>query len=228
MVNILSWNIRQGGGTRVSEICKYLISRKAEIIVLSEFKNNDAGNLVRRNLLRAGYLYQGISPDEGKNNSVCICSNLPFSSTLYYDIDPNYSHCMVKASFQALDVYGVYMPHKKKHQLFEYLNQIEYPKPSVICGDFNSGINHVDQKGNSFWYEAELYKLLETNFDDAFRVKHPELKDYSWYSNKGNGFRYDHTYVSKMLSPIITRCEYDHHIREQNISDHSPMILSLG
>ena len=135
---------------------------------------------------------------------------------------------MIKAEFQALDVYGVYMPHKKKHLLFDYLNSIEFPKPSVICGDFNSGMNHIDQKGNSFWYEADLIKLLKNGFDDAFRVKHPDLLDYSWYSHQGNGFRYDHTYVSDMLSPIVTECYYDHHIREAGISDHSPMILRLG
>lgn len=227
MVNILSWNIRQGGGSRVSEICKYLIASKAEIIVLSEFKNNDAGNQIRRNLLRSGYLYQGISADDGKNNSVCILSKLPFDNTIYYDIDPEYSHCMIKASFQAIDVYGVYMPHKKKHQLFDYLVGLDFDKPSVICGDFNSGINGVDQKGNSFWYEDELKTLLKSKFLDAFRLKNGAVKEYSWYSHQGNGYRYDHTYVSKELSPLISECYYEHTIREQNISDHSPMIVLL-
>jgi len=228
MLKILSWNIRQGGGSRVAEICKYLISTKAQIITLNEFKNNAAGNHIRRNLLRSGYIHQGVSADSNDNNSVCIVSKLPFNNTLFYDIDDKYSHCMIKAEFQSIDVYGVYMPHKKKHKLFDYLNAIDYIKPSIICGDFNSGINTIDQKGNSFWYEDDLKKLLKFEFIDAFRLHHPDAKEYSWYSHQGNGYRYDHTYASKSLKSLVKDCYYDHSIREQNISDHSPMILQLG
>lgn len=228
MLSILSWNIRQGGGTRVPQISKYLIDKRPDVIVLSEFRNNEAGNLIRRNLIRSGYIHQGISPDREGKNSVCICSHLPFSSHLYHDIDPNYSHCLIKASFQTIDVFGVYMPHKKKHQLFDYLIEQDFDKPTVICGDYNSGINEIDQKGRSFWYEDKLLSLLENRFIDAFRQKHPDAKEYSWYSHQGNGYRYDHSFVTTELSQLVKECYYDHEARETKMSDHSPMMLIIG
>ena len=94
---------------------------------------------------------------------------------------------IVCASFDAFDLYGVYLPHKKKHQLFDFfLNHLPSQKASIIAGDFNSGINGLDQKGKSFWYEDELIALNEIDYVDAFRLKNGQVQEYSWFSHQGN------------------------------------------
>ena len=125
---------------------------------------------------------------------------------------------------------GVYLPHKKKHVLFDFIHShlASSSRPYIVTGDFNSGINQIDQTGNSFWYEDKLKALDHIGYKDAFRHVHGGIKEYSWYSHQGNGFRYDHTYVHESLLPIVTSCHYLHDCRETKITDHSAMLLSLG
>ena len=229
VLKILSWNIRQGGGTRIPKIISFLNETSASILVLSEYKNNKSGIQLRIGLLRIGYIYQQNSAAPSDVNSVLIASKFPFNSFLFPQSDPNFPHAIVKAEFNAFDLYGMYVPHKKKHILFDFLlSHLNPDHPIVLKGDFNTGKNYIDQKGNSFWYTDKLRKLEESGFSDAFRHFHHDAKEYSWYSHQGNGYRYDHSYVSESLLPMIKACYYIHEARVEGISDHSPMVLELG
>jgi len=230
MFKLISWNIQQGGGSRIASIIKYLVQEKATCLVLSEFKNNDSGHKIRSLLLQAGYKIQMTHAASGTINSVLIASKIPADTKLHIQSDVNFPNAIIEAVYPAFSIYGVYLPHKKKHKLFPYLvEQIENAdRPVIIAGDFNSGINGLDQKGDSFWYSEYLKKMDALNCQDAFRKLHGKVKEYSWYSHQGNGYRYDHTYCSADLFPIIKSCYYLHEWRENKLSDHSPMVLELG
>jgi len=229
MLKILSWNIRQGGGSRVSKICDALIQYGAQIVILSEFRNNKSGDLIRKYLLKAGYLYQTISGSTGNTNSVAIFSKLECEHLLFPSSDPEYPHNVIAARYKAFTVYGMYLPHKKKHVLFDFLlSEIDKDDSCILAGDFNTGKNYIDQAGDSFWYTDKLLQLEENNYVDAYRQCHGDAKEYSWYSHQGNGYRYDHTYIHNAIIPIVQDCYYLHEWREDKLSDHSPMVLELG
>jgi len=229
MLKILSWNIRQGGGTRVLKITNLLAEYAAEVVVLSEYLNNESGQKIRANMLRAGYRYQYVTAAKSSDNSAAIFSKLPADGTLFPQSDDDYPHNILAAEYEAFTIYGMYLPHKKKHKLFDFLiEQAQTDKPAIMAGDYNSGKNYIDQKGKSFWYEDKLIKLEELGYVDAFRMIHDDASEFSWYSHQGNGYRYDHTYIHKSLTPIVTDCFYLHEWREKGISDHSPMVLVLG
>jgi len=229
MLKVLSWNIRQGGGTRISRIVDSLIQSKAEILILSEYQNNASGVKIRLGLLQAGYRYHNVSSAPQKQNSAAIFSKLPCNHFLFPDSDADYPHNIVASEFEAFTVLGMYLPHKKKHTLFDFLlDYTKSDKPCILAGDFNSGINGVDQAGKSFWYEDKLKALKAQGYVDAFRHMHGMVKEYSWFSHQGNGYRYDHTYVHESLIPITTQCNYLHQWRVDGLSDHSPMVLGLG
>lgn len=123
----------------------------------------------------------------------------------------------------------MYLPHKKKHTLFKTLvNRVAEVKPMIFCGDMNTGLNYVDQDGHSFWYEDDMKELLRIGMVDAFRYIHGQVKEYSWYSHQGNGYRYDHTLIHQDLLPLLKECYYVHDCRVEGHSDHSPMVLILG
>ena len=229
MVRIISWNIRQGGGTRIAKIISRIQSSNAHVITLNEFHNNVSGTRIRNELLKLGYRYQYVTDSAPNSNSVLIASKLPCESRLFPNSDESFSGNIIAASFEAFDVYGVYFPHKKKHRLFHFLlDHLPSQNPSILAGDFNSGINGIDQKGKSFWYEEELMALGSIDYVDAFRLKNGDTREYSWYSHQGNGYRYDHTYIHKDLSPITQSCHYDHSVRQDKISDHSMMVFRFG
>ncbi len=229
MIKLVAWNIQAGGGSRILPIIKSIVSSQSNILVLSEFRNNNSGIRIRNRLLAAGYRHQAVTAPSKNDNSVLIASSLPFSSELYPDADVEYTHNIVGAHFGAFSVIGVYLPHKKKHKLFEYITKIisGSDRPYIIAGDYNSGINHVDQKGKSFWYTDQMKNFSKLEYKDAFRLVHGEVTEYSWYSHQGNGFRYDHIYVHETLGGVITDCYYKHSWREEKLSDHSPMFLEL-
>ncbi len=228
MLSILSWNIRQGGGTRISKISRRLIEAKSEIIVLSEFQNNSNGAFLRANLLKAGYIHQGVGHTTDQSNTVLIASRLPCDFIQCNHADPVYTASILHADFGVFHLYGMYLPHKKKHQLFDFLKKdlLQY-SPSILVGDFNTGKQHIDQKGNSFMYSDELDALEKMSYVDAFRRMHGSIEEYSWYSHQGNGYRYDHSYMHNDLIPILKDCHYIHAWREEKLSDHSPMIVAL-
>ncbi len=228
MLSLLSWNIQQGGGSRTTVILKAIIEQRAEIVILSEFRNNNNGKLIRTTMLDFGYRYQAVTHADKEENSVAIFSKLPCNTTLYHQTGMEYSANVVSVDLGMMKVCGVYLPHKKKHRLFDILHQeAQGETPLIIAGDYNTGINGIDQKGTSFWYTDELKQLAKLGMKDAFRAVHDQKREYSWYSHQGNGYRYDHTYVSEVLLPLITHCEYLHQWREDKLSDHSPMLITL-
>ena len=229
-LKIISWNIRQGGGSRIKEICQQVTRWKAQILILSEFRNNDSGRQLRTQLLKLGYRYQWVTGSGDQDNAVAIFSLLPGSSSLLPESDQTYGHNILVAHFPAFSVMGVYLPHKKKHSLLPYIKDyaLAHNQPLILAGDLNTGINGVDQKGSSFWYEDELKDLASADLEDTFRHLHGNVTEYSWYSHQGNGYRYDHTYTSTVLRPLIKACYYDHSVREDKVSDHSAMVLELG
>ena len=70
----------------------------------------------------------------------------------------------------------------------------------------------------------ENHKAL--GLQDAFRIKNG-YKDASgsWFTNKGQGRRYDHIFSSESLT--VNNAFYDHEPREKNLSDHSPVIAEF-
>jgi len=230
MVKILSWNIQAGGGSRILSIIKRIVESKANIITLNEFRNNASGQKIRSGLLKAGFRYQAVTDSKSNDNSVIIVSSIPFDSQLYPTADPNYAGNIVTAQFSAFNLMGVYLPHKKKHKLFEFARSVnnDSEKPFIIAGDFNSGKNYIDQKGNSFWYTDQLLAMEKEQMGDAFRFVNGDVEEYSWYSHQKNGYRYDHIYIDDSLKPIVKNCFYEHSWRIEGLSDHSAMFLEMG
>lgn len=228
MLKILSWNIQQGGGRRVVPIIQSLIDFKPHIIVLSEFRNNKTGKLIKDHLAKAKYTFQYITEASPNQNSVCIASMIEAEPRFFRTYDAAFPDNIIALDFDAFSLYGMYLPHKKKHILFDLLIEESQKKlPAIMVGDFNTGKNFIDQKKSSFWYTDKLEKLESLGMKDAFRHMHGDVRDYSWYSHQGNGYRYDHTYVHELLLPVVSECYYLHDWRENGLSDHSPMVLSL-
>ncbi len=229
MIKFLAWNIQQGGGSRVLGIINFIASQKADVLVLSEFRNNKQGILLRHKLLERKYLFQYVSLGTSDTNSVLIASKFPCHSRLFHGTDLDFAHDVIATDFDAFHLYGVYLPHKKKHKLLNLLEkEVLVHTPGIVMGDFNTGKNFIDQKGSSFWYTDELKKFEKAGMVDAFRHINGDVESYSWISHQGNGYRYDHIYVHEDLIPIVKTCDYIHSARENKLSDHSPMFLELG
>lgn len=229
MIKLLSWNILQGGGTRVTDICQAIIHLNAEIVCLNEFKNNEAGLKIRTTLMKAGFVHQLVGHANSDVNTVLTASKLPFSGNHFSLTEKDFPAGIVRADFSAFSIFNMYLPHKKKHKLFELIVQeMAINDHGIFVGDFNSGKQFIDQLENSFMYSEYFDKMERFDYIDAWRHINGDSREYSWFSHQGNGFRYDHTYLHQNLKPIIKNCTYLHDWRLSKLSDHSPMLLELG
>lgn len=63
---------------------------------------------------------------------------------------------------------------------------------------------------------------------DAFRHLHPDEVAHSWFGRSGNGFRFDHLFVSTPHAEHVLACNYHQEAREAGLTDHAVMTLRLG
>jgi len=100
---------------------------------------------------------------------------------------------------------------------------------SLLIGDFNCGIPLLDSQTRTFPCTAWFQRLLAQGWVDAWRRRHPQAREYSWFSaSRGNGFRYDHALTSPPLDARIRSVRYAQELRAAGLSDHAGLVVELG
>ena len=67
-LRVLTWNIRQGGGTRLPPIAAALAQHEADVLVISEYRGGKSGERLRAALAAIGYPHATAStPPAGGN-----------------------------------------------------------------------------------------------------------------------------------------------------------------
>ena len=103
--------------------------------------------------------------------------------------------------------------------------------PAVLLGDLNI-LEPEHRPRYAFFkpFEYEFYRRLACGgWVDAFRLRHPGADEYSWVGRTGDGYRYDHAFVSQALASKVVSCRYLHDIREceGRWTDHSALTVDL-
>jgi exonuclease III len=99
--------------------------------------------------------------------------------------------------------------------------------PVVVTGDLNvvepGHVPHYPVFGR---WEYDFYRSFnDTGLTDAYRALHPDTPGYSWYGRGGNGYRFDHTFLTADRLGL-TGCDYLHGPRDQGLSDHAALHLT--
>lgn len=226
-MKLLTLNIRHGGGSRIKEIIQYLNNIiDHEVIVLTEFRSNKNSNELFKFFETKGF-YVSFHSIEPNINTVLIASKMK-AKTLNTDNLGDHQHRILYKEYENFRLMGCYFPQKKeKAKVFDYILNNLGEDPLIVIGDFNTGKHLIDERGTSFYCSEYLSTLEENQMVDAFRKINGAVREYSWYSNSGNGFRIDHIFISKQIQSRIEECGYDHLPRDQKISDHSAMFVTL-
>jgi exonuclease III len=105
----------------------------------------------------------------------------------------------------------------------------------LLIGDTNSGRPALDEENAVFGprYADWFDRMERAGWRDAFRHRHGERREYTWYSpNRGNGFRLDEAFVNRALLPrlVSVRHEWGRHPldrRRDALSDHAALIVDF-
>ena len=226
-MRILSLNIRHGGGTRLTKILDYIISMNADIVVLTEFRNNKNSHTIKETLKSHSYPFISTLNTDTTKNSVLVASRIMGHQI---DLESPNNWSLNAVDINGIQLVGTYFPLKndKKDLINWFLEKGLNFRKTIFIGDFNTGSNILDKDktGSSFFMGSEFETISQEILTDSFRYRNPELREYSWYSNAGNGFRIDHCLVTKDLTDNIRSVSYDHKTRPE-LTDHSALIVVM-
>ena len=114
-------------------------------------------------------------------------------------------------------------------------------RPVVLCGDLNIAHTAMDihnatanKKSSGFLpHEREWFsRLLDLGWVDVWRALHPEAREYSWWSNRGQarqldrGWRIDYQLASPDLAAKASRAWITG--RQPALSDHCAVNVTYG
>jgi exodeoxyribonuclease III len=232
-MRLVTQNLRQGGGSRISGLVAFLIKLHADVLVLTEYRNGKTGDDLRRRLTAEGFSHQIVPLAAKGTNAVLLASQLPLTPTDPPPSIPELNRRWLAAAIGGVLITGVYMPATPQElrpfwpRVLEALKS-ETDKQFVILGDFNTGPTPADRQGSTtFTGEPYMAALIESGWVDAWRRANPKAHEFSWFSNAGNGFRIDHALLSPALTTRPVTARYDHTPRSSGLSDHSALVLNL-
>ncbi|MDT0307293.1 endonuclease/exonuclease/phosphatase family protein [Streptomyces sp. DSM 44917] len=102
--------------------------------------------------------------------------------------------------------------------------------PLIAAGDLN-----VLEPGHTPHYsvfgpwEYDFYRSFTTaGLTDAFRHLHPDTTEHSWHGRSGNGYRFDHAFLTTPHRTQLLACHYLHQPRQLGLTDHSALLLHVS
>src|SRR5580704_15062831 len=229
-MRLLAWNIRQGGGSRLPQIADALSRHEADVLVLSEYRGGEAAVRLLAALETLGYRYvTRLAPPPGRSG-VLIAARCVFRDHREVDGGLPEPYRMVGVEFPAFRLVGIYMPNLlAKIPYWETLIATlgATGRHALAVGDFNTCRPYLDEAGAIDKCAHYMDRIAEIGFCDLWRHRNPELREFSWFSTRGNGFRIDHAFLSGALAALAGPIRYSHDERLAGLSDHSPLIVEL-
>lgn len=213
-MRVLNWNIRWGGKGKESEIVEKLCEYSADLLVLTEYKNNESGERISSELHSIGYVHAVCSSGNPNRNGVAAFSKAPIR--LHPDrFTDRENVCMF--DWTGITFIGVFCANDEITARF--VEEFVAMKPgnrTVLIGDLNTG----PRGSMPDRYEA-LDRIVESGFVDLWRNSG---KDICWSYQSGRGkSQPDHALCSDDLQDLNWDVEYDLSTIDRDISDHALM-----
>ena len=245
---IVSWNIRAGGGKRVAGILAQLLKWKPQVIGLSEFRGTPASQWLAAELAAAGFDHQltTINPKAPAKNALLLASRFPLQALTRRN-RPKIPERWLLANIEMaqpltlglLHVPNYTEPTRKYPFLDAVLRVVKRwdDGPGLIMGDTNCGKRGVDEENSlSSIFRREhdwIEDMEQLGWLDAFRHKHGNRREYTWYSHRNNGFRLDYAFCSPHFAPALRLVRHawgkdvSQPERRDALSDHAAIITDI-
>ena len=238
-MRLVSWNIRQGAPTRGAGVAEALLAHTPSLVVLTEFHPAKSQPIAAA-LARGGLKYQ-VASAAGYGFEVFIASSKPLEGPRplggKQPVIGGYAEVYLET--EDLRVAGVYVPVisavslTEKRRFWTMLHEAasrHSDSAYAVLGDWNTGDVPLDKEdaGSSFSCTREYRQMKDLGFEEAWRSLNGDRREYTWVSNRGNGFRIDHAFLSPSARRRLVNARYSHDERLAKISDHSIMLVELA
>jgi len=237
----LNWNVRNPSLRRATRQMDWLEGNDFDVIALSEVKLSRGCVYIKDRLQSLGYKVMFPKP-RNKDYGIILAIKKKFFKEvprIHINFLPyRVSFAVCNLSGKEILFTGIYVPvwrNEKKRiflETFEKLLANEGLRKefdgSIILGDLNVlEPNHIPYHPMYKDWEYFYTAFSKYGFVDAFRFFHLGQREYSWFGREGDGYRFDHIFVSQNILPFLNNCYYIHEVRVEKLSDHSAMYLEI-
>ena len=238
-MRIVSWNIRHGGTkTKLTEICSQLEHWKPDVVGLSEFRESATSQAIAESLAEMGLAHQlttAAAAERGRN-FLLLASRFPLK------VQPsdgllNSSGRWLHAVTNDVHVMLMHVPNRSEEKWQFHEEVIEQftkyrSAQAVAMGDTNTGQPGLDEESKFFLRKegAWMEEIKAAGWQDVWRKQNPDGREFTWYSNHGNGFRLDQVFVTSGVAQSMSKVRYDwgKSGREGKLSDHAAIVFKIN
>jgi exodeoxyribonuclease-3 len=247
-LGLLTFNIGNPSPQRAQRQLAWLATRPEDVLVLTETRASRGCQLLADRFTAAGYTVVFPQPEQGEYGTMIVAriASHPGIWASKVDYLPARAACITLPIGDRLEVVGLYVPSRdaseakiqRKRRFLECCmgafssdaSQASSQRGDlVLLGDLNI-IEPDHQPPYRFFHSFEYafyQRLQDLGLIDAFRHQHPDRVEHSWVGRTGDGYRYDHAFVTKALLDALDGCAYLHEPRRLRLSDHSALTLRL-
>ncbi len=242
-MRVISWNIRNGGGKSVDGILKQLQVWNPDVAGLQEFRGMASSKKISSALHELGLVYQvsTVDPVEPRWNRLLLASRIPFvthEATGVCKESGRWLHVTLETpdslQLMVMHVLNRFEGHKYKFQdeVIETFQSMRTAN-ALAFGDTNTGVPHVDEEAMYFLpREGEWFdRIREAGWEDVWRARNPETREFTWYTHGGSGFRQDQLFATGSMAKRVTDIRYDWGQPEtetgRTMSDHAAIVFDI-
>lgn len=244
-LSVLTFNLNNPSRERAARQLAHLAARPEPVLVLTETADSAGCSLLEERFTAAGYSVTFPRPEQRGERGVMIVSRLetrPLETGVDY-LPHRAVGVTVDTDEGPADVVGLYVPSRdaspakveRKRTFLQACRRglvVDESAARIVIGDFNVlEPNHTPRYRFFRAFEYEFYNWFGTaGYEDAFRRLHPDVRAYSWVGKTGDGYRYDHAFVSGRLAEGLRDCSYLHEPRTMTdrLTDHSALTVQLS
>ena len=255
-MRIATWNVNSIN-VRMPQLLGWLADEDLDVICLQETKTVDE-NFPVGALKEAGY--DAVFDGQKSYNGVAIISRLPIENVQknFLDDDHESPKRLIAGTVGGVRIVNTYIPNGTELWSDKFTFKLDWlmrlrrffdehydgSDDVLLCGDFNVAMDNLDVWNVGAWEgklhftkteRAAMYNVLQWGFVDLFRLKNPELQEFSWWNyregawQRNRGLRIDHIWASRELASRCTSCHIDKAPRAlEKPSDHAPVIAEFG
>lgn len=247
-LRLLVFNAQHASPSRARRQAAWIASQKtADLVILTEVGTGPGGHALIEALGEYGFSSVIAPEPPTPDYRTVLASRGPSFAAIPSGIDvfPHRSPAATAdISGHVIGLLGLYVPSRGPQQrrnenkrAFQIAVAEALPGflarfggPVVVAGDLNvvepGHIPHLPVFGD--WEYGFYRSFLAAGMADAYRTLQPDASDHSWFGLSGNGYRIDHVFVTRQHAAQVRRCSYVHTTRQQGLTDHAAMTLTLA
>ena len=245
-MRLVSWNVNGIRACLTKGFSDFFKSIDADIFCIQETKTQEGQVELE---LENYYQYWNYSDKKGYSGTAIFSKEEPINVFMgINDEKLDKEGRVITLEFENYFIVNTYTPCYQKNierqnfrmewdeKFLEYIEDLEYKKDVIICGDFNVAYEEIDLGninkeilGFSDEERQQFNNLLNIGFIDSFRYKNQNYKKFTWWKNnkrdiKDNGCRLDYILVPEELKYKIIATQIRNDIGG---SDHCPVVLKM-